>query len=82
MARKSLEIGLGPSEQRTPEISKPFAGGGRRADLNGGYDQRAAANRDWEIQLTRNSRQDREAVGQKTDTGWVGTGLGHPRGRK
>ncbi len=64
-----------PSEQRTPDGGEPFQGGGRRADLPYDYQQRAAADADWKAELARNTRQDREAIGQmhgKDDaTPWV-----------
>src|SRR5215469_2643706 len=59
------DLRRGPSEQQTGELDPPFKGGGRRADLPGDYDQRAAADADWRKNLDFNSRQDREAVGQQ-----------------
>jgi len=57
------DLRRGPSEQQTGELDPPFKGGGRRADLPADYQQRAAADKDWRGQLTRNERQDRESLG-------------------
>lgn len=70
--------GIGPSEQQTGDLKPPFDGGGRRADLPADYQQREAADTDYQNNLARNARQDREALGQmhgKNDgTPWVGKG--------
>ncbi len=72
-----------PVEQRSPDGSEPFTGGGRRADLPYDYQQREAADADWKANLERVARQDREAVGQmhgKDDgTPWVKGGSGKGR---
>lgn len=57
------DLRRGPSEQQTGEQDEPFAGGGRRADLPAGYQQRQAADADWRHNLARNKRQDREQLG-------------------
>lgn len=49
--------------QRTGTSDPPFMGGGRCADLPGGYQQRDAADKDWRANLARNARQDREQIG-------------------
>jgi hypothetical protein len=68
----------GPKMYQGPgDLDPPFAGGGRQADLPADYDQRAAADEDWRIQLARNARQDREALGipkALDGTPWVGKG--------
>lgn len=65
----------GPKTFQGPgDITPPFEGGGRQADLPGGYDQRAAADADWRAQLLRNTRQDKQALGQPRGpdgTPWV-----------
>lgn len=73
----------GPVEQQTPDDGAPFEGGGRRADLPGGYQQRQSADADWRANLDRNARQDREAVGQPRaldGTPWVKGGSGRKAG--
>jgi hypothetical protein len=69
---------LDPVEQATPDGGEPFQGGGRHADLPFDYRQRPAADADYNANLARNARQDREAIGQmhgKDDgTPWVGKG--------
>lgn len=60
--RPNLE--RGPVEQRTPDDGAPFEGGGRRADIPGDYQQREAADADWRKNLSRNARQDKQAIGQ------------------
>ena len=70
----------GPVEQQTGDEDPPFSGGGRRADLPSGHQQRQAADADWRANLARNARQDREALGQKTDTPWVRGGSGRKAG--
>lgn len=72
----------GPSEQQTGDLEPPFKGGGRRADLPADWQQRDAADADYNANLARNARQDREAVGVPRaldGTPWIGTGKGHPR---
>ncbi len=80
--RPNLE--RGPTEQQTGDMSPPFSGGGRRADLPADYQQRDAADADWKGNLARNSRQDRQAIGQmhgKDDgTPWVKGGSGRKVG--
>lgn len=79
-----------PTEQQTGDLDPPFKGGGRRADLPADYQQRAAADADYDRNLRMNARQDREAIGiarQMDGTPWVQSGSGHPkadapRGRK
>jgi hypothetical protein len=65
----------GPKTLQGPgDLAPPFEGGGRQADLPADYDQRAAADIDWQRQLARNVRQDREAVGvprSLSGTPWV-----------
>jgi hypothetical protein len=70
----------GPTEQRTLDTDQPFSGGGRRADLPADYQQREAADADCKINLARNTRQDKEALGQKPDTTWVRGGSGRKLG--
>jgi hypothetical protein len=73
-----------PVEQQTPDGGEPFQGGGRRADLPYGDQQRQAADADYNHNLERTFAKDREAIGQmhgKTDgTPWVKGGSGR-RGR-
>lgn len=71
---------LGPVEQQTGDYDQPFEGGGRRADLPADWQQRAAADADYRANLARNQRQDREALGQKTDASWVRGGSGRRKG--
>jgi hypothetical protein len=65
----------GPKTFQGPgDMAPPFEGGGRQADLPADYDQRAAADADWRAQLTRNMRQDNQAVGTPKDldgTPWL-----------
>ncbi len=72
------DFGAGPSEQRSGDLDPPFKGGGRRADLPADWQQRAAADADYNYNLSRTRAKDREAVGQmhgKLDgTPWVGKG--------
>lgn len=78
------KLGQQPVEQQTPDGGEPFAGGGRRADLPFDYQQRPSADADYNANLVRNARQDREAIGQmhgKNDgTPWVGKGRGRNAG--
>ncbi len=54
----------GSKESAAPgDLEPAWSRGGRRADLDGDYDQRRAADADWRRQLARNFRQDNEAVG-------------------
>lgn len=81
----SLESGQpnlqrGPTEQRTLDTDPPFSGGGRRADLPADYQQRECADADYNANLARNTRQDKEALGQKPDTTWVRGGSGRKVG--
>lgn len=74
---------LGPSEQQTGDLDGPFEGGGRRADLPADYQQREAADKDYEANLARTKRWDRAAVGQMKaldGTPWVGKGYGRKAG--
>ncbi len=60
--------------QAPGDLAPPWEGSGRAADLPGDWDQRKAADADWHIQLARNIRQDRQAVGTPKDlngTPWV-----------
>ena len=75
---------LGPVEQQTGDYDPPFAGGGRRADLPADYQQRKAADADYNANLATVKRWDREAVGTPRTldgTPWVNSGKGHPKGR-
>ncbi len=49
--------------QAPGDLAPPWEGSGRAADLPADWDQRKAADADWHIQLARNARQDRQAVG-------------------
>ena len=72
----------GPSEQQTGELEPPFTGGGRRADLPADWQNRPAADADYNRNLATVRRWDREAVFvPKTldGTPWLGTGKGHPK---
>lgn len=74
----------GPSEQQTSDLDPPFKGGGRRADLPADYQARQTADQDYNQNLERVRRQDREALGQmhgKLDaTPWVQGGKGRNAG--
>ena len=76
-------IQRGPVEQQTMDDGAPFEGGGRRADIPGDWQQRAAADADWRANLSRNARQDKQAIGQpKALDGapWVKGGSGRKAG--
>lgn len=73
-------IQRGPVEQQTMDDAPAFEGGGRRADIPGDYQQREAADTDYNANLARTARQDKEALGQKTDTPWVKGGSGRRKG--
>ena len=75
---------LDPIEQTSPDGGLPFQGGGRHADLPFNYQQREAADADYENNLARVRRQDKQALGQmhgKLDgTPWIGRGKGRNAG--
>ena len=76
-------IQRGPVEQQTMDDAPAFEGGGRRADIPGDYQQRDAADADWRKNLARNTRQDRQAIGQpkaQDGTPWVKGGSGRKAG--
>lgn len=73
---------IGPVEQQTGDDDPPFTGGGRRADLPRDWQQRQAADADYNANLNTVKRWDSEAVGTARSldgTPWVGTGRGHPK---